>query len=277
MFAVTADEHVFALSGNYQPFTVDEVPSRQTVFELRVGGELPAGERTHVFTSVTDEDMPRIELCHLGDDWLIIVSRTRQSEICAYIFVSADLHTAQLVCANGDMRFGLDNACMLLYAFSTARRQTLLLHAAAVTRRGKGYLFLGHSGTGKSTHARMWLQSFSDARLLNDDNPVLRLEESGEVWVYGSPWSGKTPCYVSDQAPAGALVLLSQAPRNRLERMSLPQAYAYILSSASGMKIDPGMMDAFYHTVSRVVQAIPAYHLECLPDPSSARLLEQEL
>lgn len=78
-----------------------------------------------------------------------------------------------------ETNFVLNNFLMMLYAFNAARHHTLLMHASVVaTETGKGYLFLGKSGTGKSTHTGLWLQQFSDCHLLNDDNPIVHVDAS---------------------------------------------------------------------------------------------------
>ena len=271
LFSVTSEEPLDALMDNYRPFLCEKT-AEPTVFDLTIGPIDCSGERTHVYTDTSDDDMPRIEVDRLGSNWLFRVSETKTSEVCIRILVSDDWHQARLQFRGGPGRFGIDNACMLLYAFATARMRTLMMHAAVIMRQGKGYLFLGHSGTGKSTHARMWMQAFDDARLLNDDNPVLRLLDSGEVRVYGSPWSGKTPCYINEEVPVGAIIQLAQAPANAIRPLRLPQAYANMLSSSSGLKILPDMMDALYDTISRVIQTVQVYHLDCLPDTAAARL-----
>ena len=178
---------------------------------------------------------------------------------------------------------------MLMYAFRTAPLMTLEMHAAVVVKRevmgnglsaigeergdeARGYLFLGHSGTGKSTHARQWLAKFEDAWLLNDDNPILRVMDDGEVRVYGSPWSGKTPCYKNDSAPVGGIIKLSQAPENQISSITLPQAYAYMLSSASGLKMEQSMADNLFETIKHVITHTPCYPLACLPNQEAARV-----
>ena len=74
---------------------------------------------------------------------------------------------------------------MLMYALATAGNDTLLLHAVVLSCEGKGYLFLGPSETGKSTHARLWLKHIEGTELVNDDHPVVR-----NGVVNGSPWGG---------------------------------------------------------------------------------------
>ena len=98
-----------------------------------------------------------------------------------------------LIACPSESLFAINNALMLQYAFRTAGMNTLEMHASVIENGGKGYLFLAKSGTGKSTHSKMWLRNIPDSHLLNDDNPIVRVLEDGSVRVYGSPWSGKTP------------------------------------------------------------------------------------
>ena len=122
----------------------------------------------------------------------------------------------------------IGNELMILFAFAAAPHATLLVHAAVVRQAGRGYLFLGRSGTGKSTHARLWLRHIAGSELLNDDNPVLVLAD-GTATVYGSPWSGKTPCYRNESAPAGAIIRLEQAPQNLIRSERPVAAFASLL------------------------------------------------
>lgn len=275
-FSVEAGEHLFALMTNYQPFRIGAEEAGETLFDLTVGSVPTEGEKTHVFTDTSDDDMPRIEVYRMATDWLFQVAMYKTADVACRLRVTEDMHLARLEMEDESTRFGIDNACMLLYAFTTAKRHTLEMHAAVVVRPGEtedlGYLFLGKSGTGKSTHACMWMDAFDDARLLNDDNPILRLLDNGEVRVYGSPWSGKTPCYINRNVRVGAIVKLTQAPHNKIRPLRLPEAYAYMLSSASGLKIVPDMMDALYDTISQLIQTVQVYGLECLPNTDAAQV-----
>ena len=80
------------------------------------------------------------------------------------------------------------------YGLMTLPYGTIAVHSSCIVYRDRAVLFLGESGTGKSTHTRLWREHVEGAFLLNDDSPVLRVEDD-VVRVYGSPWSGKTPCY----------------------------------------------------------------------------------
>ena len=293
-------EHLFAVEykqpellgwlHNYDPFITPD-PEELPLFSLRIQHEgLIAAEihsnYTHAFTDKADADMPRIEVYKArrreGDEakgekgWLFRVAIVANAPICCELECNEDFTEGVLHIAADcqDIKFCIDNALMLLFAFRTAPLMTLEMHAAVVVRgeEARGYLFLGHSGTGKSTHARMWLQAFPDAWLLNDDNPILRVMDNGEVRVYGSPWSGKTPCYKNQYVRVGGIVKLSQAPHNKLRKLSLPEAYAYILSSASGLKVESKMTDSMHETIKHVVTHVGCYHLDCLPNTEAAEV-----
>ena len=279
----SSNEMLLAQMTNYEPFGVDQALDTEPIFALKVeqNGLLSMEQREvypHVFTDNSEDDMPRIEVYRsLEKEWLIRISQIATSPICCELVCDADFTRGMLhIDADcQDVRFCIDNGLMLMFAFRTAPLMTLEMHAAVVVRRGdeaKGYLFLGHSGTGKSTHARQWLAAFEDAWLLNDDNPILRVMDNGEVRVYGSPWSGKTPCYKNESAPVGGIIKLSQAPENKIQTISLPQAYAYMLSSASGLKMEQTMADNMFETIKHIITHIPCYHLACLPNEEAARV-----
>lgn len=169
------------------------------------------------------------------------------------------------------LEFALSNAMMLLYTFCTSSHNTLMVHASVTLHDGKGYMFLGKSGTGKSTHSRLWLNHIDDTELLNDDNPVIRVID-GEAYVYGTPWSGKTPCYKNMSVPLAAVVRLSQAPHNRISLNTKLHAYASLMPACSCMRWDSDSVNHLHKTVEQVINIVPVYHLECLPDKDAAVL-----
>lgn len=170
--------------------------------------------------------------------------------------------------------FAISNAMMLMYTFRTSPYDTLMVHASVVNQAGEGYLFLGRSGTGKSTHSRLWLENIDDTSLLNDDNPVIRIID-GKVYVYGTPWSGKTPCYKNEVLPLKAVVRLSQAPANRIERLAVLNAYASLMPACSCMRWDRRSVDNLHETVGKVIRSIGSWHLECLPDADAAKVCHE--
>lgn len=190
------------------------------------------------------------------------------------LHISDDFSTARVTLSGNDMErlYGLNSALMLAFLLATARLDTVVMHASAVVNDGKAYLFLGRSGTGKSTHSCLWLQAIAGTSLLNDDHPILRIDAQGSVIAYGSPWSGKTPCYHNASALVGGIVRIRRASENRIHRLSPIESYASLLTSSSGMTWQKELADCKDRTLQKIITAVPCWTLECLPDEAAALL-----
>lgn len=170
-----------------------------------------------------------------------------------------------------------DDPIMLRFALWTAvgmlscSSNMVLIHSSCVVHQGKAVLCLGESGTGKSTHTRLWLKHIPDSHLLNDDSPVLAFE-NGEAVVYGSPWSGKTHHYHQRRFPLAAAIRLSQAPYNRIRRLGVVEAFSALHPSCPpALAQDSAFQDMIVSLLSDILATVPVFHLECLPDEAAAR------
>ena len=172
--------------------------------------------------------------------------------------------------------FGLNNALMLIFAFAGSKIETLLLHASLVRQNGYGYAFIAKSGTGKSTQVSMWLRYLSGCDLMNDDNPILRIIDD-TPYIYGSPWSGKTPCYRNVKAKLGAITRIDRAQKNYVEKLSPAEAFASILPSCSSMKWDLDIFNNICNTISHLVELSDIYTLHCLPNREAAIVCNQAI
>ena len=168
-------------------------------------------------------------------------------------------------------QFGLNNALMMAYAFAAAEKDTLLIHASVIRNDGYGYLFTAPSGTGKSTHTYLWYKHIPGSDLMNDDNPVVRIVD-GVTCIYGSPWSGKTPCYRNIWAPVGAITRIEQRPENTIRRMAPVEAFAALLPAVSSMKWDKRVYEGICQTISRLLRTTPVFWLGCRPDEEAAKV-----
>ena len=184
-----------------------------------------------------------------------------------FLICSKDYREGRIILPECKFKKVFYEALKMMYDLATAGKDTLHVHAAVVSCGGKGYLFLGPSGTGKSTHAQLWLKHFEGTELVNDDNPVVR-----DGIVYGSPWSGKTPCYRNVSYPIGGIVMLSQAPYNKIRRLSGIEAYVDLAESVGGMPWNIRISENLHQTMNRLASTVPMWHLECLPDEAAARL-----
>ena len=257
---------------HYAPFAAGKPDSESAaVFRLLIVPEEDLQEPAGLAEEFRqDDDGSQIRLCSTpdGSSWLEFSLWGRLS---GKMLAAPGCNSASLS-VRSHTDFALNNALMVLYAMSTARLGTALFHAAAIGFEGRGYLFLGRSGTGKSTHARLWLRHIPGSELVNDDNPVVRVFPDGTVWVYGSPWSGKTPCYRNVELPVGGFVQLEQAKCNEISRLDGIVAYAALVPGISGKRWDRVLADGLHETENALVMRVPVWHLKCLPDEDAARL-----
>ena len=178
---------------------------------------------------------------------------------------------------NYNMRsFGLNNALMLIFAFAGSYHDTLLIHASLVRQNGYGYAFIAKSGTGKSTHVSLWLRHLPGCDLMNDDNPIVRIID-GQPYIFGGPWSGKTPCYRNVKARLGAITRIDRAPANSIERLRPIEAFASLLPACSSMKWDEDIFNRICNTVTRIVETTGIYTLHCLPNKEAAIICNETI
>lgn len=277
-------DHLFALEisdkllsekelAHYAPFRAVRSEGEDMLFSLSLVDSTECLPSPATMTACFDDDNGRMTLFAMPDGGIQVHLTTPSGRECCRVSMECGFHRAKAVVAGtpAERRYGIDTALMLLYAFTSAGHETLLIHASAVEYNGRGYLFLGKSGTGKSTHSRLWTENIAGAHLVNDDNPVVRMRE-GVAYIYGSPWSGKTPCYQNMKVPVGAIVRLHQAPDNIIMALHGVKAYAAVIPSCSCMKWDREMSEAVHHTVGRLIGSVAVYDLQCLPDKAAAEL-----
>lgn len=275
-------DHVFAIEtgGNenvvcslrqYEPFVTD--PTEAIVFRLKLNST-PLDTETFIKEMRQEDEGKSILAGHL--DGKPCFQFFLHEQLKAVLVSSADYRQGELYSEDFNL-FGINNALMTMYALGTANQQTALFHASVVSYQDKAYMFLGVSGTGKSTHSSLWLKYIKGTELVNDDNPVVRILGDGSIRVYGSPWSGKTSCYRNVSYPLGAIVDLSQAPENRIRRLKPLEAYAALMMSISGKRWDKQLAEGLHETENLLVTNAAIWHLDCLPDEAAARLCNGEV
>lgn len=147
----------------------------------------------------------------------------------------------------------------------------MMLHASAVELDGGAYLFSGPSGMGKSTHTRLWMQSFPNARIFNDDKPALR-KTDGVWYAYGTPWCGKDGININLRAPLRAICFLRQGAENKIRRLSPIEATAAILSQTQRRFATSEGLGVLMNMIDMLISEIPIYELVNLPNSEAAML-----
>lgn len=268
---------------NYRPFTDADGADKKdgtAIFTLSVVDSLPAD--TALFTPCLvherkEGDMSQLDVYRNGlHEYLFDIKALKpgaDEPVNGRLLADSRFRQAalQLSGTRGERSFAFNRAVMLMFLLATADKDTLLMHSSVIRNGGRGYLFMGRSGTGKSTHSTLWRKYIPDSELMNDDNPVVRVID-GQAWVFGSPWSGKTPCYRNISAPVGGFVRLRQAKENRIRPLNPIEGYASLLASSSGMSWEAALADGRSRTLQQLVAAVPCRLLDCLPDEAAVRL-----
>lgn len=270
--------HCFKVSGSilcsvlermvgFAPFEVAEGDDNVPEFFFMEGksGNIPAFcERQYVFAH---EGVEGIFGCTAGG-YLLRLSPVNEKSL--FLWTDNEVNVCYL-CGNWSARL-VRFALWIGYGIQTAMSDTVAIHSSCIVYRQKAVLFLGESGTGKSTHTRLWQEYRAGAVLLNDDSPVVHVEHTG-IWVYGSPWSGKTPCYKAERYELAGCVRLSQETSNRMVRLGILRSYAALHpSSPPEFAYDRRLYEGIGTTLGKIVSQVPFYHLACLPDREAVEL-----
>ncbi len=246
----------------FKPF---EVTSGTPEFSFAIGEELPA--EYNVQYSFTYEDI----LGEFGStEEGFFLKQTPANEEPLLLWTS-DHNDVVFLAGNLSLRL-VRFALWIGYGLKTATSGTIAIHSSCIVAGGQAVIFLGESGTGKSTHTRLWRENIPSAVLLNDDSPIVRIID-GSVWVYGSPWSGKTPCYKQERYPLAACVRLSQAPYNVIHKLHVIKGFAALHPSCPPeFAYDERIYSHISAALGTLLKSVPVYHLECLPDAAAAHL-----
>ena len=220
--------------------------------------------------------------CHFGVDdagnYILRMEPHDKSATPTLFLISKDGTHAECDHSEGHLEASLRFGLWIAYNAMAVRRDTVAIHSSTIVYRGQALLMLGESGTGKSTHTRLWRENITGAKLLNDDSPIVRGNHKGASEVYGSAWSGKTPCYLNHHVPVRAFIRLSQAPHNRLRKLSRLESIGALLPSCPlAFSHDKLLFDFVCRTVSAILSHTEVYHLECLPNAAAAELVRDTL
>lgn len=270
--------HVLAVSGEnisqvmdkllgFNVFTTD----KPTEWHVNFDCDLEKSDflRLHTFSF---DDQPSLD-CVLGvrNDSTYVLTlewNTSSEEIFRMEYNGGDMIRATKIVEPTRLGYILWSA----FNFFAVPRGMMAIHSSTIVCNGRANLFLGESGTGKSTHTRLWLSNIQGSRLLNDDSPIISVE-NGRVMVYGSPWSGKTACYHNVGFPVNAFVRLRQEKQNVITKLNVFQAFAALQpSTPPALAHSSFYCDKIMETLDKILSKVPVYQLGCLPNDEAARL-----
>ncbi len=153
-----------------------------------------------------------------------------------------------------------------LYIYKAISREIVafdgfVIHASIIEKNGVSYAFSANSGVGKTTHSKLWLKAFDDARIINGDKPLIRIID-GNVFAYGTPWCGKENYNINTKSKLKALCFIERGETNSISRISKSEAvkriYPQLLIPES-----PEYLLKLLDLVEKFIDKIPAYVLKC--------------
>ena len=262
-----------ALLPSFRPFRESGDTEGEDIFRFSTAERLPDVART--LLEETDNDMGHLHLFSTEAGYRVELLHDGHTHV---MHVDSSFSAAEAQISWQDKKAGDAVSSMLRIAYSQAviLRDAVSIHAAAVCTGGHAYLFMGKSGTGKSTHAALWIKHIPGTQLLNDDNPTVRLID-GRAYACGTPWSGKTPCYRQLTFPIGGMVRLSQASENRFLPLEGADAFIAVYPGCSVISQDDRLCNMLYDTLATLAETVPTGALRCRPDREAALLCHDSL
>lgn len=166
--------------------------------------------------------------------------------------------------------------CEIIHTCSAFYRQLLkfngfMLHSSGVVVDNKAYLFSASSGTGKSTHTTQWLKLFGDkAFIINDDKPAIKIEDDN-IYVYGTPWSGKSDLNINVKVPLQGICVLERSVNNFIEPLDNGTAIYKIMNQTLRPQ-NADVMDQLLQMLDRVITDVPIWRMGCNISTEAAQM-----
>lgn len=164
--------------------------------------------------------------------------------------------------------------CQLFYTHAV-QRHIIYLHSSLIDWKGRGLMFLGPSGIGKTTQAELWNQ-YRDALIINGD--VVFVQETENAFLgWGTPWHGSSPYCENASVPVEALIVLKQAPENSIRELTGFEKVTAVSESVFYPRWLEGGMELCLETLDHLLTALPVYELSCRPDEAAVELVEKTI
>lgn len=181
---------------------------------------------------------------------------------------------------------GLDKDLRAFHAFGEMlpyvlfHHEGIVFHSSCISYQGQAVLFSAPSGTGKSTHTRLWQKYYPETVIINDDMPALRLleNETGAraAFAFGTPWAGKTQLNENTSAPVRAIVFLKRGTVNSIRRVNGAHA-AFLLMQAVRKPVLEDLMSAQLDIAAQLMELVPAFELTCDMSQEAVETVRREL
>ncbi|MFA5011883.1 MAG: hypothetical protein WC644_07980 [Ignavibacteria bacterium] len=150
-----------------------------------------------------------------------------------------------------------------------------IFHSSGLDDNGKGILFVGHAGEGKSTQSRLWM-SFEGTMIFNEDRNAVRIIDD-DVFCYGTPWGGTANIAKNHKVPLSVILMIEKSEENRIERMPVSEAVPKLIARSFFPYWDENLSNLAISNITSIAAKVPVYKLSCKPTPEVVELVRSVL
>ena len=169
--------------------------------------------------------------------------------------------------------FYINRLLFHIFYIHASQNKTIQFHSALIEREGRGIMFLGPSGIGKTTQAELW-EKYRDALIINGD--IVFIQKTGENFLgWGTPWHGSSPYCKNTSTPIYAMIVLKQASENFIRELFGFEKVSAISNNVFYPHWLENGMELCLETLDHLLSKIPVYELSCRPDEDAVRLVEE--
>jgi hypothetical protein len=157
-----------------------------------------------------------------------------------------------------------DSFLRILLTLILAREGGVLIHASAVSRNDRGYVFFGPSESGKTTITRL----STHHTILTDELAVIK-PHNGGYRVYGTPfWGEFKPGRSNFHTPLYGLYALKKDTTNKVLPINKVQAIEELYQCILFFSRDAQLFKMIFDICCAIVDAVPIRELHFYPDTS---------
>lgn len=263
----------FTTEENLQPFEISSDSTADETYRFKLCGKTPKsyGKKvtdSHIFKVYQNDEKTYYEHYFYDDKppFMLLISDKNTPGITQGYYVPPK-ETETFISGTFFMHIPLEQIL--------AERQAFILHSSAVDVNGEAVLFTAPSGTGKTTHANLWVEH-ENAEIINGDRTGIRCID-GKWIASGLPYDGSSRKFNPKMFPLKAIVVIRQGKENVIEPLRPAEAFRFILSETALYYWEKESANIVLEAIRNLVTQVPCYILHCRPDKEAVETVKKAL